>query len=327
MNKLSTKLTALLCLALFSAAIMAGCPGKAKKPEPPDRPRAEADRFKGKEPIITLYINETGQRKKIKLEEYLKGVVAAEMDPTWPVNALAAQAILARTFTLKQILTKGGVPQHKADASTNVAEFQAYDPTRINANVIKAVNMTRGEVIKYRGQYVNAWFSACDGGETASAREGLAYNKEATPYLKAGVKDGCLTITVPENKSWTQSFPIDTVRSAVINTTGQDPGEINSSNVKIAQKGPSGRAEALQIGRVTVGGPALRLALGNDRMRSIYIDSISVQGATLVMHGKGYGHGVGMCQWGARKMAGAGKSPEDIVKFYFRGITIDNTWK
>lgn len=326
MNKLSTKLMALLCLAVFSVTVLAGCPGQAKKPGPPGRPRAEADRFAGNEPTITLYINETGERKRIKMEEYLKGVVAAEMDPKWPVKALAAQAIVARTFTLRQIKTKGGVPQRNADASTSVEEFQAYDSTRINDNVVKAVNMTRGEVIRYKGEYVNAWFSACDGGETASAEEGLAFRKEPTPYLKAGVKDGCLAITVPENKSWTASFPLTTVRSAVKQIAGRDPGAITAAGVKVAKWGPSGRAEAIKIGKVTVSGPALRLALGNDKMRSIFIDKLTVQGSSLVMHGKGYGHGVGMCQWGARRMAAEGKSPEDIVRFYFRDVTIDKMW-
>lgn len=328
MIRLFTKYIALFCIVVFSFTVLAGCPGKAKKPTPPKRgAETETDRFTGREPTITLYINETGQRKQIKLEEYLKGVVAAEMDPAWPVNALAAQAILARTFTLKQIKTKGGVPQYKADASTSVEEFQAYDAKKINANVTKAVNMTKGEVIKYKGQYVNAWFSACDGGKAASAMEGLAYNKEATPYLKTGVKDGCLAVTVPENKSWTASYPLDTVRTAVNNATGKDPGNITDSNVKIVKRGPSGRAEVLQIGKVTVGGPALRLTLGSVKMRSVLIDSLTIEGGNLVMHGKGYGHGVGMCQWGARRMAAIGKSPEDIIRFYFRDVKVDKIWK
>lgn len=281
----------------------------------------------GNEPTISLYVNETGETKRLKAEEYIKGVVAAEMDTDWPPNALAAQAILARTFTMKQIRDKGGVPKYGTDASTSVEEFQAYDPTKINNNVQKAVEMTRGEVVKYNGKYINAWFSACDGGTEASAAEGLAFRKEETPYIKAGVEDGCLAVTVPENKNWSVSFPLATVRSAVKQVTGSDPGEINSGNVAIAKKGLSGRAEVLKIGSASVGGAALRLALGNDKMRSIFLKDISVQGGNLVMKGKGYGHGVGMCQWGAKKMATDGKSPEDIIRFYFQGITIDKIWK
>lgn len=312
--------TLVIVIILLGAFLVAGCTPQAKKPL--DRPKVE-----GKEPVITLYINETGEKKKIKMEEYLYGVVAAEMDTSWPINALAAQAILARTFTMKQIETKGGVPKYNADASTSVEEFQAYDPTRINDNVKKAVEMTRGEVIKYKGQYINAWFSACDGGETASAAEGLAFHKEETPYIKAGVKDGCLDITVPENKQWTAIFPLATVKSAVKVVTGTDPGPINAGNVKVVKTGPSGRAETFKIGKVNVGGPALRLALGNDKMRSIFVDNVTVQGDKLVISGKGYGHGVGMCQWGAKKLAQQGKSPEDIVRFYFKDINIEKAWK
>ncbi|PKM81425.1 MAG: stage II sporulation protein SpoIID [Firmicutes bacterium HGW-Firmicutes-14] len=301
---------------IFLSGLFAGCANQQKKPLPGKM---------GEEPVISLYMNETGQVKKLKMEEYIKGVVAAEMDTAWPVNALAAQAILARTFTLKQMKDKGGVPRYGTDASTSVEEFQAYDPSKINDNVSRAVEMTRGEVIKYKGEYINAWFSACDGGVQASAAEGLSFKKEETPYINAGVKDGCLEVTVPENRDWNASFPVSTVREAVRKTAGTDPGEITS--VSIARKGPSGRAEALKIGKATVGGAALRLALGNDKMRSIYLDSISVSNGNVIMSGKGYGHGVGMCQWGAKKMASAGKKPEDIIRFYFKNITVDKIWK
>lgn len=312
----SVKRISLCLLMFFTLAALGGCTPQQKKPIPQKT-----------EPTISLYLNDTGQVKRIKLEEYLQGVVAAEMDPDWPVGALAAQAILARTFTLKQIQDKGGVPAHKTDASTSVEEFQAYDSGKINDNVKKAVQSTRGQVVKYQGQYINAWFSACDGGAAASALEGLAFNSEKTPYIKAGVKDGCLTITTPENKQWTASFPLSTVRSAVLKASGKDTGDINSTNVSIVKKGPSGRAEAIKVGQATISGPALRLSLGSDKMRSIYLSNLAVNGGNMVMSGKGFGHGVGMCQWGARKMAQEGKSNAEIIKFYFKDVTIEKIWK
>lgn len=306
---------------VLSAMILIGMLGGCTPQKKPNSKKVS------QEPTISLYVNETGQVKKIKMEDYIEGVVAAEMDTKWPINALAAQAILARTFTLKQIKDKGGVPQHKTDASTSVEEFQAYDPTRINDNVRKAVQMTRGEVVKHKGRYINAWFSACDGGTEASAAEGLAYTKEQTNYINAGAKDGCLNVTLPENKKWTASFPLETVRAAVKKVQGNDPGTITPGNVSIAKKGATGRAETLQIGNVKVGGAALRLALGNTKMRSIYLDNISVQGGNVVMTGKGYGHGVGMCQWGANKLASQGKTPEQIINFYFKDINVEKMWK
>lgn len=304
----------LILLALF---ILSSCAGGPQRSPGPDKYRTE--------PTISLFDNKTGEKKSIKLEEYLAGVVAAEMDPKWPLNALAAQAILARTFTMENI-TSGRVKKiHGTDASTSVEEFQAYDPSRINDSVRKAVDMTRGQVALHKGQFIKSWFSACDGGVEASAREGLAYIKTPTPYVNAGAKDNCLSITTPENKAWSAEIPLDRVRAAARDASGNDPGPVNS--VAISQKGPSGRAEKIRVNGVETGGPALRLALGSDVVRSMFLDSASVQGGNLVLKGKGFGHGVGMCQWGAHLMAKNGKAPQDIVKFYFRDIQIKGLWK
>lgn len=309
-----------LSVALIVGCLVAACAACARGPQAkpvPDRLREE--------PTISLFMNETGEKKNIKMEEYIAGVVAAEMEPTWPVNALAAQAVLARTFTMENIKAGRVKKLHGTDASTSVEEFQAYDPTRINDRVRDAVQRTRGEVATYRGDYIKAWFSACDGGISASAREGLAYTKTPTPYVKAGVKDNCLTIAPPENRNWQAAIPLGQVRAAVKEVTGNDPGAITSAS--IAQKGPSGRAEKIQIGNAQVGGPALRLALGSQQVRSMLLDKVSVQGDKLVLSGSGFGHGVGMCQWGANLMSQNNKSPEDIVRFYFRDIEIQKLWQ
>jgi len=306
-------------LVLLLSFIMA--PGCVRKQAPAPKPAPPA----AEEPTISLYINKTGEKKNIKLEEYVQGVVAAEMDTRWPVNALAAQAILARTFTMENIKA-GRVKQlHGADASTSVEEFQAYDPSKINDNVRQAVEQTRGEVLTYRDNFIRAWFSACDGGVSATAEEGLAYTREPTPYVKGGAQDGCLSITEPKNKAWEVRIPTDQARAAVRNVTGNDPGPVISAS--IVKKGPSGRAEQLKIGNAVVGGPALRLALGSEKVRSMLLSDVRVEGGQLVLAGKGFGHGVGMCQWGARLMAEQGKSPEDIVRFYFKDIEIKRQWK
>lgn len=272
-----------------------------------------------------MFVNQTGEIKNIKLEEYLEGVVAAEMNTAWPVNALAAQAILARTFTLENIESGRVRNIRGTDASTSVEEFQAYDPSRINDNVRKAVSMTRGEVVLHNGQFIKAWFSACDGGVAASAREGMAYEKTPTPYVNAGVKDNCMTITTEENKNWRAEIPLTKVRAAVKEINGTDPGFINKATV--SQWGPSGRAEIIRLGNVEVGGPALRLALGSEQVRSMLINKISIERGNLVFAGKGFGHGVGMCQWGANLLAINGYSPEEIVKFYYKDVQLRNLWQ
>lgn len=292
---------------------------KQAKPLPPNTPKTTYQA----EPTISLFINDTGEKKQIKLEEYLAGVVAAEMDPNWPVEALAAQAILARTFTMENIKAGRVRKLHGTDASTSVEEFQAYDSTRINASVRKAVAMTRGEVAEYKGKYIHAWFHACDGGTTATAKEGLAFTKEPTPFIKV-VKDGCMDITVPENKAWKAEFSVGQVQQAA-SQQGVKTGFITSA--KVIKKGPSGRAEKIKFGQGVVGGPALRLALGSEKLRSMLLTDIRVQGGKVIFAGKGYGHGVGMCQWGARDFAQKNKKHGDIVNYYFKDISIVKKWK
>ncbi|OAT80679.1 SpoIID/LytB domain-containing protein [Desulfotomaculum copahuensis] len=308
--------TGVIILISVLGLIASGCSRAAPRKPVPAGP--------GREPAISLYINETGQKKTLKLEDYVAGVVAAEMEPSWPVNALAAQAILARTFTMENIKAGRVKRLHGTDASTSVEEFQAYNPARINDNVRQAVARTRGEVVTHRGDYIKSWFSACDGGVSASAAEGLAYTKKPTPYVKAGVKDNCLSITTPENRHWVHKFPLAAVRAAVQQVTGRDPGAITGAVV--VRRGPSGRAEQLRIGGVTVGAPALRLALGSDLMRSTLLTGVSVDADSLILTGKGYGHGVGMCQWGARLMAQQGRSPQEIIRFYYQNIKLQKLW-
>lgn len=309
-----------MAVLLLMVCLLAG--GCARKQAPAPKPAQEPQ---GDEPTISLFINKTGEKKNIKMEEYVQGVVAAEMDTKWPVNALAAQAILARTFTLENINAGRAKKLHGTDASTSVEEFQAYEPAKINDNVRKAVEQTRGQIVVYNNNPIRAWFSACDGGISANAEEGLAYTKDPTPYTKSGAQDGCLSITEPKNKSWEARIPVDQVRNAVQKITGKDPGAITSASIE--KKGPSGRAEQIKIGNASVGGPSLRLALGSEKVRSMLLSDLRVEGGQLVLTGKGFGHGVGMCQWGARLMAEQGKSPEDIVNFYFNDVAIQKQWK
>lgn len=276
------------------------------------------------EPEISLYINETGEKKQIKLEEYLAGVVAAEMQTNWPENALAAQAILARTFTLSG-MERGTIQElHGTDASTCVEEFQADNPAKINDRVRKAVQTTRGQVIKYEGQYVKAWYSACCGGVTAGAQEGLGWTKTETPYIQAGLKCGCLEVTAPENKGWVAKIPLSQARVAAQELTGSDPGEITT--FEIPEWGFSGRAVKIKLGAVTMSMPEFRLAIGSKIIRSTLLTGIEITDGHLVITGDGFGHGVGMCQWGAYKMAQQGKSAEEIIRFYYHGVDIEKLW-
>ena len=131
----------ILALILVLLVTVAGCntaPQKKMTPNQAAPPAPQKQTAQGTEPEITVFMHETNEKKSMKMEEYIAGVVAGEMKPEWPVEALAAQAILARTFTMEAIESKGGVPARGTQASTDIKEFQAYDAKAITENVRKA---------------------------------------------------------------------------------------------------------------------------------------------------------------------------------------------
>lgn len=310
----------MILVVLVAVALVAGGCSMFKSPQQMPGPTKN---IQGPEPQISVYMHETGKTQSMKMEEYIMGVVAGEMKPEWPVEALAAQAILARTFTVYAMENKGGVPAHGTQASTDIKEFQAYDAKAINDNVKKAVEMTRGMIITYQGKPINAWFHASAGGITATAKEGLNYQQEEPPYIQSVQSPDDLAPADVQN--WTATFTKQEVMAA-LGKMGHPVNDITS--VEIGAKGPSGRATSLNINKnVPVSGPEFRVNLGGTKLKSMLLDKIEVAGDSVTFSGKGYGHGVGMSQWGANKMATQGKKPEEIVNYYFKGTAIEKRWE
>lgn len=300
-------------------AILAGRVGRSpggSPPRPKPAPRADAPR---EEPTISLYVAQTGQTKRIKMEEYIAGVVAGEVQTDWPREVLAAQAVLARTFTMQKM--SQGKTRHGTDASTDVKEFQAYAPEKINDAVRAAVQMTRGKVITYNGRYIRAYFHSCSGGLTATAQEGLDFREEPTPYLKVVKDPPC---EAPEQQSWTATFSKAEVLAAA-RKLGANLSSLGS--ISIAGRGPSGRATRLALDGTTVSAPGFRVAIGPDRMKSTLLESLRLEGGRVVMRGKGWGHGVGMSQYGALARARQGWDHERIIHYYFKGVRIERLWR
>lgn len=296
---------------------------RVREAPPPEIPE-EIERGENEEPILLLYIAEEGRIKEIPFEEYIMGVVAAEMETDWPQAALAAQAIIARTFTLQKIEEKGGVPGRGTHASTDIEEFQAYDASLINDNVREAVKATRGEVAVYQNRFIHGWFHAYAGPETALADEGLAFAGGNPPYIRNVASPGVELIPEGE-RYWSASFALVEVQSAVHEVTDTDPGDVTS--VEIIEKGPSGRATIFKVNDLEVSAPPpLRLALGSTKMCSTLLSDIKIEGEEVVFSGTGYGHGVGMCQWGAKVLAERSWSPEKIIYYFFYSIEIVKMW-
>jgi stage II sporulation protein D len=314
-----------IAVALAVVLVLSGCSSNQtpqQKPAP-DQTTPQQQTVQETEPDITVYMHETGQKKTMKMEEYIAGVVAGEMKADWPLEALAAQAIIARTFTIQAIEEKGGVPERGAMASTDIKEFQAYDEKAVNDNVKRAVEMTRGLVATYQGQPIKAWFHASAGGITAMAKEGLNYKYDEPPYVQSVPSPDDLAPADVQN--WTATFSKKNITDALAK---QGNNITNIDSFAIGSKGPSGRATTFIINENTeVSAPELRVSLDSTKLKSTLLDKVEVSGDNVIFTGKGYGHGVGMSQWGANKMAKEGKKPEDIVTYYFKGITIEKRWQ
>lgn len=275
------------------------------------------------EPQLRVFIAERGTIETMPMEEYVMGVVAAEMEPTWEREALAAQAIKARTFALQRIDEDGGVPARNADASTDIQEFQAYDPSRINDNVRQAVEDTRGLVAVYDDEFVRGWFHAYCGGRTATATVGLNFQDEDPPFIHS-VECPCFDGIEPDLRYWEQSYPLSRIRNVARQVGGKDPGQVTSFEVGEESEG---RAVTFMINDVEVNAAEFRLAMGSTEFKSTIINEVNIKGGTITFTGQGYGHGVGLCQWGAEIYArDQERSAEQIVKHYFKDVVIQKLW-
>lgn len=269
------------------------------------------------EPMLKVYDVTTKNIVEMELEEYVKGVLAGEMFNDWPIEALKAQAILARTYTL-YFLQNFTSKYDGADISNDVTEAQAYDAEKINENIEHAVNETQGKVVMFDGNLIEAWFHSNSGGMTTTAKNGLNYLGEEK-YTKATKSPE--KVDNSENFSWNVTLTKSDVLSAL---RSMGVGVSTISNLEIAQKDETGRALTLKIGETEFSASTFRLKIGSTKMKSTMIENIVVSTSSISISGKGYGHGVGLSQWGAKLMAEDGKNAEEIILHYFNNVKICN---
>lgn len=270
-------------------------------------------------PLVEVYRTDLGAVETMSLESYLMGVVAGEMQNDWPQEALKAQAIIARTFALR-FIADGGSKYEGAMLSTDVSEAQAYDLESVNERVRHAVQETEGMIILCQGQPIQAWFHAHAGGVTATAQEGLDYQKAEPPSTRSiQVRE---SDKAPEDvQHWMAQFPLGQVQQALDALGGGDAAQL-----AIGERGPSGRVLTFTAGEGTVSAVALRMQLGSTTMKSTLLSDLTVSDGIVTMTGSGYGHGVGMSQWGAYEMAAEGKTAQEIVDKFYQNVEIQRVY-
>ena len=289
-------------------------------PQPiPGVPPFDAGQYKN-EPTIKVWRADKGYIETMALEKYIEGVIAQEMEPDWPLEALRAQAIASRTLTLSAIEAGTIRRLHNADVSTSKEELQAFAPQKVNDSVRQAVQSTRGEILLYAGGLVNAIYSSHNGQIAATKEE--SFPKEIshdTPYFQP-VTDNSNQDAPANISSWSVKIPGSDVARAV--GYQGNPGDIT-----ILQKGSSGRILFIGAGDKKIYGAEFRKAVGYDRLKSTLITEMNYDGSSFTFKGLGWGNGVGMSQWGAHAFAGQGKKGEDILKHYYVGTEVVKIWE
>ncbi len=255
-------------------------------------------------------INELG------IDEYLFGILPKEVSPDWPMEALKAQAVVSRSFALKNLgrhVSEGFNLCSKVHCQVYGGMEGEHEKTN------EAVENTYNEVVLYKEDLANTLFFSNCGGKTEFP--GNAWESSASPpYLKPVRCKYCKSY---RHHSWEQSVSPERIADALRKFGIGEP----IRSVAIAAKGSSGRAASLKIrsasGSATVRASQFRMSLGPDVIRSTLITRIRKANGLFYFYGRGWGHGVGLCQEGARGMAERKKSYRKIVQFYYPGTKIE----
>ena len=257
-------------------------------------------------------VNELG------LEDYICGILPKEVNPDWPADALKAQAVISRTYVLKN-LRKHDKEGFDICTETHCQVYggvESEDP-RTNA----AVEATRGEVLVYKGELAQSLFHASCGGHTENPNCVWTW-ESATPEYLRGVKDKFCGNS--PHQYWKNSVSAESLRTKLVKS-GYSVGKI--TKITMSGSDDSGRPAKLKIkhskGVLSIMPAKFRMAIDPWLIKSAFITDISAHGANFVFEGKGWGHGVGMCQWGAKEMGGKGYDYKKILGFYYPGTGVE----
>jgi len=271
-------------------------------------------RFKGE-----LLITKTEQNKllavnRVGVEEYLKGVLYHEISHRWPMEAIKAQGIVARTYAL--YLARGRKDK-LYDLTCDVYSQMYGGATSERRRLSRAVIKTKGLVLKYNGDIFPAYYHSTCGGHTEAASE--LWGVEVEP-LK-GVP--CEFCKKSRHYAWRAESALDALTQKLLQRGVNAKG---LSAIEAGQRNGSGRITKLFLkgieGNVEISAKDFREAVGTKLIRSTNF-TVSVKDGAARFDGVGWGHGVGLCQWGAYFMAKEGKSVQQILSYYYPGSRVE----
>jgi stage II sporulation protein D len=245
---------------------------------------------------------------RLPLERYLVGLLGAEMSSSWPLEALKAQAVAARTYFLHRRLERESEP---FDLSASTLDQVYKGIGQEAARTREAVEATRGQVLTWGNLPAETLFHACCGGRTRAAKEAFGQD---VPYLREVDDPDCQACP---QRTWRLDLPLarlaerlasrGELRGAIAEVRSAPGGELLVVPAQGSAVRLSPRELRQLVGAATVPGDGFTWRLA---------------GETLELSGRGRGHGVGLCQWGARGMAERGRSYKDILARFYPGLAL-----
>jgi len=250
---------------------------------------------------------------QLPLEEYLVGLINCEISSTWPIEAVKAQAVIARTYALNRKNARKNALYHMESTVID----QVYDGCLIeDSRAKRAVTETAGEVLTYKGAIIQAFYHSNCGGKTEASENVWGV---ALPYLKGVECAYCLTST---NAVWEQTLSLkdceEKFRAAGLKVSGL-------TDIRPGVRNSRGRLKNVVLvtsqGEVSLPGDQFRKLIGYGVIKSTNF-TVKVAGGEAVFSGIGNGHGVGLCQWGAKQRALEGFVYSEILSYYYPGTIL-----
>jgi stage II sporulation protein D len=281
------------------------------------------------------------------VETYLPGVVVAEVLPDWTLAAFETQAIAARTYALQQrelSLAEGRDFDLRADTRD-----QAYDGATRHTNALAGVRNTRGIVLTYRGKLLRAYYSSTCGGRFAGAAEvwptGPGYEYNLAAPLQAHDRD--FACQPASYYRWQVERPVDELSARVRqwgrqNTTPEAVALGQLVAIEATGRNQTGRPTVYTLTdaagkRVELSAESMRLACNQNvdnlpapqRGKTLVLSGdleFDFEGSSVVIRGRGFGHGVGMCQWCVEEMSKRGKTWRELLPMFYPGAKIERAY-
>jgi len=250
----------------------------------------------------------------VELEDYIKGVLYHEVSHRWSLETFKVQAIATRTYAFYR-MKQGRTQDYDLTDDIYSQVYGGRSSERYRTNI--AVNKTKGLILTYKGQILPAYFHATCGGATEDVSE---LWKEDLPPLKGVI---CTFCQDSPHYNWKKNFRLSDIQDK-LNSKGYQLRLIKE--ISVVERNKSGRIRLLEIitrdgQKITVSGKDFRNIVGPNLLKSNNYEII-MKGYFMDLFGHGWGHGVGMCQWGVNAMARLRYKYDEILKYYYPGVEI-----